>query len=208
VVACFDRPSFRKDLFAGYKAKRPPKALGLEDCLRDAPETLGRVATIAAEDGFEADDHLASLAAIGTASGQRVILATGDKDVRQCLVDDWVTQLRGFRMDHGQVMDCEWFTAKCLREQMGLEPAQWVSYQALCGDHGDNIPGCEGFGEKTTLAVLKVAGNLAGCFANPLALPITPRLRNKLLQFRWNSDLMLKLVTLRTDSEAAKDALR
>ena len=207
VLACFDRRSFRHDLYPTYKAGRPPKPASLNDVLKDAEEDLFSVADLVWQNGFEADDCLATAARIGAASGRRVVLATGDKDVRQCLIEGQVTQLRGFKTERGRVRDEKWYTAATLREEYALTPAQWPSYQALCGDTGDNLPGCKGFGAKTTLACLAKCHDLGECLARQWELPITPRLRGNLAAFAKQSELMLRLVTLETGVAAVENAL-
>ena len=199
VLACFDRPSFRHGLYPAYKANRPPKPESLNDVLKDAEEALFSSADLTWQTGFEADDCLATAARIGRQRGERVILASGDKDVRQCLVEGQVTQLRGFKTERGRVCQEIWYTAATLKKDTSLVPAQWPSYQALCGDTGDNLPGCKGFGEKTTLACLAKCANLGEGLARQWELPLSPRLRQNLAAFARQAETMLALVTLRTD---------
>jgi len=80
VLACFDRRSFRYDLFPAYKANRPPKPASLNDMLRDAEEALFSHADLVWQSGYEADDCLATAAYVGYQRGERVVLASGDKD--------------------------------------------------------------------------------------------------------------------------------
>jgi len=207
VLAYFDRRSFRHELYPGYKANRPSKPARLIEILQDAEEALFSHAELVWQNGFEADDCLATTARIGLERGERVILATGDKDVRQCLVDGQVTQLRGFKTDHGRTCDEKWCTAATLRDEYGLSPAQWPSFQALYGDTGDNLPGAKGFGQKTTLACLAKCANVGECLANPWALPLSDRLRQNLAAFKAEAETMLRLVTLRTDVAKVEAAL-
>lgn len=208
LVACFDRRSFRHDLFPDYKAGRKQKPESLCRDLAEAPEFLGNIATVCQEDGFEADDCLASLAAAGQQIGQQVILASPDKDLRQCLVVGQVTILRSFSLDRGQVAEVCWYTATDLNNEYGLTPVQWVTYQALVGDATEGIPGCAGWGEKTVLAVMARFFTLAEIFANPWSLPITQKQQLPLGKFKMQAQKMLSLVTLRTDAAAAWDAIR
>ena len=208
IVAAFDRRSFRRDLCPAYKAHREAKPADLVAALAAAEEAVAAVATIAAEVGFEADDQLATLARLGVAAGERVVLASPDKDVRQCLMDGWVSILRKFSVSQGAITKPEWLTARQLGRETGLVPAQWPDYQALCGDPTDGIQGCPGIGPKTAAAILVKCQTLRGCWANPFAMPVTPAKREAVLKFRGVADLVLQLVTLRTDCQAAADALR
>jgi 5'-3' exonuclease len=209
VVACFDRRSFRHDLDATYKATRGKRDPGLCEVLAQAPEAFSHVATIAAEDGYEADDCLATLGSIGFLRGEKTVLASPDKDLRQCLRDKQVAILRGFKTDRGRVLSPDWFMAADLRDVYGLRPEQWPDYQALVGDSGDNVKGCPGWGEKTAAAVLGKVGTLAACLANPWGVPgISAKQRESLFQFKERAGTVLKLVTLRTDCGAVFDAMR
>lgn len=207
-VACFDRRSFRHDLMPGYKAHREEKPAGLVRDLADAEAALGNICPIAFEIGYEADDCLATLAAIGRARGEKVVLASPDKDLRQCLARGEVTILRKFATDHGAVASSEWYTADTLAAEYKLPPEAWPQYQALCGDSTDSIPGCEGIGDVTAAKILKKAGSIEAALKNPLAIPVTPKQRVALGKFKEHAELMLKLVTLRIDVASVQDALR
>jgi DNA polymerase-1 len=163
---------------------------------------------VAIEDGFEADDQLATITAIGLATDRQVVLASPDKDIRQCLVSGRVSILRGFTVEHGKLKRPEWLTAKGVEEKYGVRPEQWTDFQALTGDAGDGIEGCPGFGPVNAQKVLSAAGTLDRVFTHILGLPITPRLRTSLLNWQPLARDVLRLVTLRTDCQAAADALR
>ena len=207
-VVAFDRPSFRYELLPSYKAGRPQKPPQLVEILERAPETCEGVATVAIQEGFEADDCLATLARLGSVFGGRVVIASPDKDLRQCLVDERVTILRKFGTLEGRISRPEWLSAWMLREEHGLDPEQWTSYQAMCGDDGDGIEGVAGWGPITTKKALAVGRTLHGCLQNICKLPITSRQQTALLAFQPRAALTLELVTLRTDVEAVADALR
>lgn len=208
VVLCFDRKSFRHELLPTYKAHRQKKVTDLVDLLHAAPSSLAKLGQICQEDGYEADDGLATLADYAWQAGARCVLASPDKDLRQCLVDSHVTILRGFKTNRGELTAFEWYTAQTLHEQYGLTPKQWPDYQALVGDKGDAIDGCPGWGEQTAKATLAKCGTLAAMFRNPFGVPCTNRQRDSLLAFRTRSDLVLKLVTLVKNVPAVYDALR
>jgi DNA polymerase-1 len=209
VVACFDRPSFRHELYPEYKANRKAKDPSLLRDLEEAPAAVMNLATLCIQDGYEADDCLASLAAAGQEIGQKVVLASPDKDLRQCLVAGQVTILRSFSLAGGIVENCDWYTAAHLMSGLKLKPEQWIEFQALLGDTGDHIPGCPGWGEVTTLAAMQYAGSLEAMFKSPLGLPVSSKQRTSLLNFRRSGlDVSLKLVTLCRAVEAAQDALR
>lgn len=208
VVACFDRRSFRHDLWPTYKAGRKEKPEGLLRDLAEGPSHLAQWASICAEDGYEADDCLASLATAGRKIGQKIVIASPDKDLHQCLIENQVTILKKIGLRGRDVECCQWYTATQLLNETGLIAAQWPDFQALCGDSTDNVPGCPGWGEVTSLKALAQAGSIANMLRNPWVLSVTPKQRTKLLNFKSQAEIMLQLVTLKTDVAAAWDCLR
>jgi DNA polymerase-1 len=208
VVACFDRRSFRHDLYPTYKAHRKPKPAGLQAVLDEGPAALGTIAVPCAVDGYEADDCLATVARDAIAAGSRAVIASPDKDLNQCLVPDQVTILRHFILGNDGLRSLDWWNAAALQKHFGLTPAQWIDFQTLVGDSGDGVPGCKGWGEKTTLPALQAAGTIEAMLANPWALKISPKQQQALLAFRPQLDLMRQLITLRPDVPEVWDALR
>lgn len=207
-VVAFDRRSFRHDLLATYKAGRGERDESLNRELAAAPAICHRQALVAQQDGMEADDCLATFAAVGLAQGAQVVLASPDKDLRQCLVPGRVTVLKSFKTSGGTFAEPAWYTAADLGIEYGLLPEQWPDYQILVGDKGDGIDGCPGWGEKTAAAVLAKVGTIEACYRQPFSLPCTARQRAQLQNYRSRVPLVRQLVTLRTNVEAVYDALR
>ena len=213
VVACFDARSFRHDLDKDYKSGRKPKDSALIDYLHAAPQEFAKSAMVVKSEGCEADDCLATLAKIGRHQGERVVIASPDKDLRQCLAAGEVTILRDFAtetvQDKGTVVKSpNWYAAINLHVDFGLLPEQWIEFQMLCGDGGDDIKGCPGWGPVTSAAALAKCGSLSVCWQDPWRVPCTQKQRDSLLVFRRNADHVRKLVTLRTDVSEVYDALR
>jgi 5'-3' exonuclease len=206
-VACFDRRSFRHGLVDGYKSDRKPRPAGLTEDLAAAETALGTLCTIAAEDGYEADDALATLAWYGKTAGVPVTLATPDKDLRQCL-GGGCRILRSFVLRQGEATEGDWFTEMRLFDEYGLQASQWAEYQMLVGDRGDAVIGCPGWGEKTAAKALIKCKTLAECWRNPWAVPCTDKQRDALVKWKPQADLVRQLVTLRTDCQAVWDAMR
>ncbi|QCF24799.1 DNA polymerase I [Hydrocarboniclastica marina] len=160
LIAVFDAKgrTFRHDLYADYKANRPPM-----------PEDLGsQVEPIFAivramgipllvEKGVEADDVIGTLACQATANGREAIISTGDKDMAQ-LVSEHVTLINTMT---GTCMDREG-----VREKFGVTPEQIIDYLALVGDTSDNIPGVNKCGPKTAVKWLQEYGDLDNLMAN------------------------------------------
>ncbi|MGZ4801242.1 MAG: 5'-3' exonuclease [Acidimicrobiia bacterium] len=140
--------SFRNDLWAGYKtsAGMDPELLAQFPVLEDALEALGVAVWAMVE--VEADDALASAAAVAAADPrvERVIICTPDKDLSQCVVGDRVVQLdrrtTTIRNEAGVI------------EKFGVPPASIPDWLALVGDTADGFPGLPGWGAKSASAVL------------------------------------------------------
>jgi len=153
IAVVMDAPgkTFRDELFAEYKAHRPP----MPDELREQIDPL--LTAISAMGlpllrikGVEADDVIGTLAVRAASAGMKTVISTGDKDMAQ-LVDDHITLIdtmpRGGR--EPRPMD-----AKGVVEKFQVRPEQIIDYLALVGDSSDNIPGVPKVGPKTAVALL------------------------------------------------------
>lgn len=207
VVFCFDRRSFRHGLAADYKGHRAKADDSLRADLEAAEREVQDLGFVAAEDGYEADDCLATLAAVAKRNRSQAVLASPDKDLRQCLSSHTLI-LRSFATQDGRPTKPDWYTSFRLFEEYGLEPQQWIDYQTLVGDSGDGVTGCPGWGEKTAQKVLSQLKTLDACFVNPWLCPCTDKQRGALIQFKRDVSVVRQLVTLQTDVPAVFDALR
>lgn len=150
-VGCaFDQTveSFRNELFDGYKTGE-----GLEPALfaqfplaERASRALGMVTWPMVD--FEADDALSSAAAKfrDCPEVERVVIASPDKDLCQCVRSDDVVTLDRRR---DLVLD-----ADGVRKKFGVTPESIPDYLALVGDAADGIPGIPRWGAKSAAAVL------------------------------------------------------
>ena len=139
----FDAPgkTFRDELFAEYKAHRPPMPDDLRaqvEPLISAVDALGL--PLLRVPGVEADDVIGTLARRAAAAGLRVVISTGDKDMAQ-LVDGRVTLVN--------TMTDSALDRAGVKIKFDVYPEQIVDYLALVGDSSDNIPGVPKVGPKT-----------------------------------------------------------
>jgi 5'-3' exonuclease len=189
--------SFRNALWTGYKTGEgiDPELFAqfplLETALAEAGITVWPMVE------FEADDALAAAAALATADPrvERVIIATPDKDLAQCVRGTRVVQLnrrtRTF-FDEGGII-----------AKFGVPPASIPDYLALVGDAADGFPGLAGWGAKSAAAVLATYGHIESIPANPrewsvnVASPV--KLAATLERDRDQALLFRRLATLRTD---------
>lgn len=148
--------SFRNRLWKNYKTSAgvPPELLSQFPLLEEAIDALGVRVWPMIE--FEADDALAAAAAKAEKDPrvERVIIATPDKDLGQCVRGERVIQWirRG---------DLE-LDAAGIEKKFGVPPASIPDYLALVGDSSDGYPGLPGWGAKSTAAVLAKFKHLEG----------------------------------------------
>lgn len=195
IVAAFDAPgpTFRKELYADYKATRKatPEDLAPQFALvRDVVDALGIVRM--EQPGFEADDVIGTVARNAANAGMDVVIVTGDKDTLQ-LVNAHVTV---FTMSRG-VHDMVLYDVATVRDKTGLAPSQMTDYKGLRGDSSDNIPGVKGVGEKTAVTLLAAYHDLDGVYAH--LDDVAPGVRAKLVRDKAQAYLSKELGTIRTD---------
>ena len=190
--------SFRNDLFHGYKTGE-----GLEPDLFDqfplverASRALGMVTWPMIE--FEADDALAAAAAQlrDDPRVDRVVIASPDKDLCQCVVRDDVVTLdrrRAIVLNEDGV-----------RQKFGVSPESIPDYLALVGDTADGIPGIPRWGAKSASTVLAKFVHLEAIPDDPREWNVKVRgastLANNLREERADAMLYRTLATLRTDA--------
>ena len=161
-------PTFRHVRYPAYKAQREKLP---EDIAASIPmaEVFARAMNIPflRVDGFEADDLMGSLAAMGEREGATTWLVTPDKDIAQ-LVGDRILLCRpaGKGQSGNEIYD-----AARVREEWGVQsPARMVDLLGLAGDASDNIPGVPGVGPKTASQLLAQYGDLEGVLAHAAEL--------------------------------------
>ena len=144
--------TFRDELYAEYKANRPPMPDDLRqqvEPLTEAIEALGlpliRIA------GVEADDVIGTLATQAAQGKLTTVISTGDKDMAQ-LVSERITLLD--TMPRGTSREPRAMDAAGVLEKFQVRADQIVDYLALVGDSSDNIPGVPKVGAKTAVALL------------------------------------------------------
>jgi DNA polymerase-1 len=156
----FDAPgkTFRDDLFAQYKANRPPMPDELRsqtEPLLEAVDALGL--PLLRITGVEADDVIGTLACRAAGAGQQVLISTGDKDMAQ-LVNEHITLVNTMS---NTVLD-----RAGVKGKFDVFPEQIIDYLALVGDSSDNIPGIDKVGPKTAAKWLNKYGTLEALLAN------------------------------------------
>lgn len=195
--------SFRNDLFDGYKTGEgiDPDLFAQFPLLEDALEAMG-VAVLPMVD-VEADDGLASAAAVACADGRphRIVIRTPDKDLAQCVVDPIVVQYDRKSDTYRDVA--------AVVEKYGVEPAAIPDWLALVGDTADGIPGLPGWGAKTAASVLRRYGSLDDIPLDPAEWDVAgvrgaPRLTNVLREQFADAQLYRTLATVVIDADVGE----
>lgn len=195
-----DGPTFRDQLFPGYKSHRPGRPVELNNQLSRALEAIERMgyATFAAP-GFEADDVMAALARQAERLFEHTYLATGDHDMFAAVSE------RTSVLDlSGGFARLEQVTPERIKSRYGLEPRQLVDLKALLGDSSDGFAGCAGLRDTEAKLLLSRYNDLSGIHA---ALPEMPDNLRFQLEHCWNQvRLARRLGALRTDLPIKLDA--
>jgi DNA polymerase I len=191
IAVVFDAPgkTFRDDLFAEYKAHRPP----MPDDLRSQIEPLfeavrGMGLPILREKGVEADDVIGTLACTAAKQNLSVLISTGDKDMAQ-LVSPQITLINTMS---NTVLD-----RAGVKTKFDVFPEQIIDYLALVGDSSDNIPGIDKVGPKTAAKWLGKYSTLDALVAD--AANVEGKVGENLRAGLTTLELARKLATIRTD---------
>jgi DNA polymerase-1 len=193
VAVVFDAKgkTFRDELFAEYKANRPPMPEELRAQLEPLLEVVQAMGfPLLRVPGVEADDVIGTLAARARAQGMTTVISTGDKDMAQ-LVDEeisLVNTMTDTAMDGNGVM-----------AKFGVPPDRIVDYLALVGDSSDNIPGVPKVGPKTAAKWLDQYGSLDALVAH--ADEVKGKVGENLRASLDTLDLSRQLARIRCDLE-------
>ncbi|MBD2440670.1 DNA polymerase I [Nostoc sp. FACHB-110] len=161
-------PTFRHEADDTYKADRPGTPEDFVPDLKNLQELLaGLNLKIFTAPGYEADDVLGTLSQKATASGYKVKILTGDRDLFQLIDPDKEITVLNFSPDalKRATNSITEFSTEEVKEKLGVLPNQIVDYKALCGDKSDNIPGVRGIGDKTAVQLLSTYGSLENIYA-------------------------------------------
>ncbi len=156
IAVVFDAPgkTFRDELYADYKANRPPMPDELRSQVQpilDAVEAMGL--PLLRVEGVEADDVIGTLCETAVSKGLDVLVSTGDKDLAQLVTNKvtLVNTMDNSRLDRGAV-----------KTKFDVYPEQIIDYLALVGDSSDNIPGVPKVGPKTAAKWLNLYDSADG----------------------------------------------
>ena len=191
--------TFRHEAYEQYKAQRPETPEDIRKAVPVIKQLLEAMnIPILEVPGFEADDVIGTLSALGEQAGYEVYMATPDKDYGQ-LVSDHVFMYRPRHTGGFELMG-----PREVCEKYGLQrKEQVIDLLGLMGDASDNIPGCKGVGEKTAVALLQQFGSVENMLAH--TDEIKGALRTKVESQVEEIKFSKFLATIRTDVPIALD---
>jgi 5'-3' exonuclease len=203
VAVAFDvslSKSYRNEIYPEYKANRDPAPAELKrqfGWARDVAEAMGLQCY--ADDRYEADDLIGTLAEYWRARGYPICVVTSDKDLAQLVGenDHWWDFSRNQKLNAAQLTD-----------KFGVAPEQMADYLALTGDSVDNIPGVPGVGPKSAAALLGHFGDLDAIFdrieeVESLTVRGAKSLRRKLEENSEAARLARRLTRIETSVDSA-----
>lgn len=187
-------PTFRHEMYEGYKAQRKPMPEELAVQMPLLKETLDAMHIRRLEAaGWEADDVLGAVSAICEKSGWACEIVTGDKDSFQLITE--TTSVLHVKSRMGQTETILYDRAR-FEEEYGFAPPLMVDLKALMGDASDNIPGVPGIGEKTALDLVRRYGRVVDIYAGLDGLDIKDSVRKKLAAGRESAEMSYTLATI------------
>lgn len=184
------RKTFRSDIYAEYKAHRPPPPEDLVpqfSLIRDAVKAFNLPAI--EREGFEADDIIATYANQVASYGGEAVIVSSDKDLMQ-LIKPGISMFDS--MKNKVIGEDE------VRHKFGVGPDRVIDVQALAGDSSDNIPGVPGIGVKTAALLIDEFGDLDALLAGAETIKQNKR-RENLIEFADQARISRDLVTLVQD---------
>ncbi|MBU1174727.1 MAG: DNA polymerase I [Alphaproteobacteria bacterium] len=191
VIFDYSGKSFRNTFYPQYKAHRPPAP---EDLVPQFPLTrlAARAFSIPAieQEGFEADDLIATYTTLARAKGGKVTIVSTDKDLMQLVEDEHVRLFDSLKN--------RWIGPAEVAEKFGVSPDKVVEVQSLCGDAVDNVPGVPGIGIKTAAQLIVEYGDLETLLSRAGEIKQQKR-RESLIENAELARVSHRLVTLKRD---------
>jgi DNA polymerase I len=189
LAVVFDKSekTFRTEMYPDYKAHRPDPPDDLRPQFKYIREAVQAFDLPCLEqDGFEADDLIATYVREACEAGATATIVSSDKDLMQ-LVNDRVVMfdtMKDKRIGRAEVI-----------EKFGVPPEKVIEVQALIGDSTDNVPGVPGIGVKTAAQLIGEYGDLETLLTRANEIKQDKR-RQSLIDHAEAARVSKKLVTL------------
>lgn len=187
VVFDSSRITFRNEIYPQYKAQRPEAPEDLRPqfgLIREAVKAFDLPCL--EQEGFEADDLIATYSRLAVERGADVLIVASDKDLMQ-LIGPGVSMYDSMK---DKVIE-----EPGVIEKFGVPPEKVTDVQALAGDPVDNIPGVPGIGVKTAAQLILEYGDLETLLARTSEIK-QPKRRETLMENAEQARISRKLVEL------------
>src|SRR5277367_5550476 len=189
LAVIFDKSekTFRTAMYPDYKAHRPDPPDDLRPQFKFVREAVHAFDLPCLEqDGFEADDLIATYVREASEAGATSTIVSSDKDLMQLVADGVVMfdTMKDKKIGRAEVI-----------EKFGVPPEKVIEVQALIGDSTDNVPGVPGIGVKTAAQLIGEYGDLETLLKRANEIKQDKR-RQSLIENADQARLSKKLVTL------------
>src|ERR1700733_1816290 len=189
LAVVFDKSekTFRTAMYPDYKAPRPDPPDDLRPQFKYVREAVQAFDLPSLEqDGFEADDLIATYVREACEAGATATIVSSDKDLMQLVTDDVIMfdTMKDKKIGRAEVI-----------EKFGVPPEKVIEVQALIGDSTDNVPGVPGIGVKTAAQLIGEYGDLETLLFRAPEIRQEKR-RQSLIEHAELARISKKLVTL------------
>jgi DNA polymerase I len=189
LAVVFDKSekTFRTAMYPDYKAHRPDPPDDLKPQFKFIREAVHAFDLPCLEqDGFEADDLIATYVRQASEAGATSTIVSSDKDLMQLVTDGVIMfdTMKDKKIGRAEVL-----------EKFGVPPDKVIEVQALIGDSTDNVPGVPGIGVKTAAQLIGEFGDLETLLQRAPEIKQEKR-RQSLIDNAEKARLSKKLVTL------------
>ena len=189
LAVVFDKSekTFRTEMYPDYKAHRPDPPDDLKPQFKYVREAVHAFDLPCLEqDGFEADDLIATYVREACEAGATATIVSSDKDLMQLVTGGVIMfdTMKDKKIGRAEVI-----------EKFGVPPEKVIDVQALIGDSTDNVPGVPGIGVKTAAQLIGEYGDLETLLFRAPEIKQEKR-RQSLIEHAEEARLSKKLVTL------------
>lgn len=180
VAAVLDsKPKQREAVSSVYKANREKMPSEISDAFPYALKLMEALKIpILKEEGFEADDVIATMALQGMEKGYTVFIVSPDKDFAQLVSENIFLFRPAYKGAIMETLDIEG-----VKNKFGVPPQQIADYLALRGDSVDNIIGVKGIGDKTAAQLLSQYNSVETLIENVGSIK-QPKLRESIEAYK------------------------
>lgn len=191
-------PTFRHEMFEGYKGTRKPMAPELREQVPLIKQMLAAMGVVTIEQaGLEADDLLGTLSRRAEGAGLDVSVVSGDRDLLQLATERVKIRIPKTKKTGTEIED---YYAADVAARYQVTPEEFVDVKALMGDTSDNIPGVAGIGEKGATKLIAQYHSIEEAYAH--VDEIKPaRVRDALREHYDMAQMSKVLATIKLDCD-------